>query len=45
MFFLGFIQHHLGKLGNNECFVKLIPGTYRRDKPFNNTGIDKVHIK
>ena len=42
---LGFIQNHLGVLGDIEGFVQLIAGTCKSDKPINITGIDKVHLK
>ena len=42
---LGFNQSHPGPLGDIEGFVQLIPGTYKRDKPFNITGNDKIHLK
>ena len=43
--FLGFIESHSGELGDIEGFVKLIPATYKNDKPINTTGIEKVHLK
>ena len=42
---LGFIQNHLGVLGDIEGFVQLIAGTCKSDKPINITGINKVHLK
>ena len=45
---LGFMQSHpgrLGRLGDIESFVQLIPGTYRSDKPINITGIDEFLLK
>ena len=42
---LGLIQSLSGSLGDIEGFVQLIPGTYKSDKPYNTTGIDKVHLK
>ena len=42
---LGFIQNHLGVLGDIEGFIQLIAGTYKSDKPNNITGIVKVHLK
>ena len=42
---LGFIQSHLRELDEIERFIKLIPGTYKSDKPINLTGIDKFPLK
>ena len=42
---LGFMESHSGALGDISGFVQLIPGSYKSDKPLNNTGIDKIHIK
>ena len=42
---LGFMESHSGALGDISGFVQLIPGSYKSDKPFDNTGIDKIHIK
>ena len=42
---MGFTQPHLGPLGAFESFIRKIPGTYKSDKPINNSGIDKVHLK
>ena len=42
---LGFMESHSGALGDILGFVQLIPGSYKSDKPLNNTGIDKTHIK
>ena len=42
---LGFTQSRLGELGDIPSFIQLIPGTYKRVKPINITGIDKVHLK
>ena len=36
---LGFIQSHLGPLGDTGGFVQLIPGSYKSDRPNNITGI------
>ena len=41
---LGFVASHSGVSGDIPGFVKLIPGSYRSDKPVNITGIDKIHI-
>ena len=42
---LGFIQPHLGEIGDIPGFVQLIPGTYQSDKTIINTEIDKVRSK
>ena len=41
----GFTQSHSGPLGDIEGFIPLIPGSYKTDKPVNNTGVDKIHLK
>ena len=41
---LGFTRSHLGPLGDNKGFVPLIPRSYRRDRPINITGIEKIHL-
>ena len=38
-------QSHPGALGDIEEFVHIIPGTYRSERPKNNTGNDKLFIK
>ena len=43
--FLGFTQSHAGVLGDIEGFIQKIPGTYRIEKPFNLTEIDKNAAK
>ena len=48
MFFntlVGFTHSHTGPLGDIEGFIPLIPGSYNTDKPVNNTGVDKIHLK
>ena len=42
---LGFTQSHSGVLGRTERFIQMIAGTYKSDKPNNNRGVDKVHLK
>ena len=42
---LGFIQSQQGPLNDIERFYQLLPGSYKSDKPFNITGVDKVHLK
>ena len=42
---LGFPQSHSYPLDDNDGFYQLIAGLYKKDKPNNNTGIDKVHSK
>ena len=42
---LGFTQSHQGPLNDIEGFYRLLPGSYKSDKPINITGIDKVHLK
>ena len=41
----GFIQSNSGLLGDIEGYIQLIPGKYKRNKPYNITGIDKFHLK
>ena len=42
---LGFTQSHQGPLNDIERFHQTLPGSYKSDKPFNITGINKVHLK
>ena len=42
---LGFTQSRSYPLDDIEGFYQLIPGLYKSDKPINNTGIDKIHLK
>ena len=42
---LGFTQSHQGPLNDIEGFYQILPGSYKSYKPFNITGIDKVHLK
>ena len=42
---LWFAKSHSRPLGDVEGFFQLILGSYRSDKPFNITGIDKFHLK
>ena len=42
---LGFTHSHQGPLNDIEGFYQILPGSYKSDKPFNITGIDKIHLK
>ena len=42
---LGFTQSHSYPLDDIDGFYQLIAGSYKSGKPFNVTGIDKVHLK
>ena len=42
---LGFTQSQSYPLDDIDGFYQLIAGSYKRDKPINITGIDKVHLK
>ena len=42
---LGFTRSHSYPLDDIERFYQLIAGSYKSDRPFNFTGIDKVHLK
>ena len=42
---LGFTRSHSSLLDDIEGFYQMIGGSYKCDKPINNTGIDKVHLK
>ena len=41
----GFTQSHSHPLDYIDGFYWLIAGSYKSDKPFNITGIDKIHLK
>ena len=41
---LDFTQSHSGVSGDIEGFIQKIPGTNKRDKPVNTTGIAKIHL-
>ena len=42
---LGSTQSHQGPLDDIEGFYQILPGLYKSDKPINNTGIDKIHLR
>ena len=42
---MGFTQSYSGPLGDLDGYVQLIPGTYKSDRPFNITSIDKILLK
>ena len=42
---LGFTQSHQGSLNDIEGYYHILPGNYKSDRPINNTGIDKIHLK
>ena len=42
---LGFTQSHSYPLVDIDGFYQLIKGSYKGNKPINNTGIDKIHLK
>ena len=42
---LGFTESHFGVIDDIPGFVKLIPGSYKSNKPVNIMGIDIIHIK
>ena len=42
---LGFTQSRSYPLHDIDGFYQLIAGSYKSNKPINNTGIDKVHLK
>ena len=42
---LGFTQSRSYALEDIDGFYQLVSGSYKSDKPFNITGIDKVHLK
>ena len=42
---LGFTQSHSYPLDDMDGFYQSIAGSYKSDKPFNITGIDKIHLK
>ena len=42
---LGFTQSRSYRLDDIDGFYQIIAGSYKSDKPINNTGIDKIHLK
>ena len=42
---LGFTESHSYPLDDIDGFYRMIAGCYKSEKPINNTGIDKVHLK
>ena len=42
---LGFTRSHSYPLDDIDGFYQMIAGSYRSKKPFNFTGIDKIHLK
>ena len=42
---LGFTKSHFYPLDDIDGFYQLIAGSYKSDKPINNTAIDKTHLK
>ena len=42
---LGFTQSRFYPLDDIDGFYQLIAGSYKRDRPINITGIDKIHLK
>ena len=42
---LGFNQSYQGPLNDIEGFYQILAGSYKRNRPVNITGIDKVHLK
>ena len=42
---LGFTQSHSHPLDDIGGYYQLIAGSYKRDRPINITGIDKIHLK
>ena len=42
---LGFTQSRSYPLDDIDGFYQLIAGSYKRDKPVNITGVDKIHLK
>ena len=42
---LRIIKSHSGPLGDIDGNIQIIPGTYKSEKPNNNNGIDKIHLK
>ena len=41
---LGFTRSRSYPLDDIDGFYRLIPGSYEREKPYNITGIDKIHL-
>ena len=42
---MGFTKFHSSPPDDINGFIQLIPRTYKREKPINITGTDKVHLK
>ena len=42
---LGSVQSYLEELGEFGGFIQLIQWAYKKDKPGNNTDVDKIHLK
>ena len=42
---LGFTQSRSYPLDDIDGFYQIIAGSYKSDRPINNTGIDKIHLK
>ena len=42
---LAFTKSHSGVLGDIDGFFQKIPGTYKREKPYNITGFDENHLR
>ena len=42
---LGFTRSHSCPLDDIYGFYQLVAGSYKSDKPINNTGIDKIHLR
>ena len=42
---LGYTQSHQGPLNDLKGFYQKLAGSYKSDRPFNITGIDKVHLE
>ena len=42
---LGFTQSHYYPLKDIDGFYQLLAGSYKSNKPINNTGIDRIHLK
>ena len=43
--FLEFTESYSGPLGDIESFVRLIPGTYKSEKPIGITSLDEINLK
>ena len=42
---LGFTRSRFYPLDDIDGFYQLIEGSYESDRPINNTGVDKIHLK